>query len=366
MNPSTRQRRQIGLPLALGISVALHLLLLVISFWVPVTPQTAAAYEPPEESILHFSFAPETAEDVEGRIEGQVPIPSEPAQAPVQPDFEPEGTPSLEEPSSVAPPDALLELQEELVEPLEPPTRPDDPSQAEQQPPEPATEAEELLEQQAESAQLPGIDLPEGEQNTYRAQPETETPPEQTTTRSLDVNRALRDFGQALDRARESREPSDPGGGRPTNVFVPDHASLPPTGFGAGNLVFESRDYDWSDYARQIYMAIWRAWHNRLYQSTNEFESWGQDNRRWYLEHQAQIRFVIQRNGNVEGVVVETPSGCVPLDASAVDALVEVILPPLPTDFPRDQERVHAMFIAMGEIRSMRPVLTQLKRMGLF
>jgi hypothetical protein len=368
MNPSTRQRRQIGLPLALGISVGLHLLLLLISHWVPVTPETEAGYEPPEESMLHFSFAPETAEDVEGQIEGEVPIPSEPAQAPVQPDFEPDGAPSLEEPSSEARPDDLLELQEEAIERLEPPPRPEDRSQTEQQPEEsePPTQAEELLEQQAEPEQPPDVDLPEGERNTYRTQPEAETPSEQTPSRSLDVNRALRDFGQALDRSRETRERSESGGGRATNVFVPDHASLPPTGFGAGNLVFESRDYDWSDYARQIYMAIWRAWHNRLYQSTNDFESWAQDNRRWYLEHQSQIRFVILRNGNVDGVVIETPSGCVPLDTSAVDALIEVILPPLPSDFPRDQERVHAMFIAMGEIRSMRPVLTQLKRMGLF
>jgi hypothetical protein len=265
------------------------------------------------------------------------------------------------------PPDALLELPDEVVEELRPPAETDDRPPTDEQPEQqqPA-DAEELLERETEQAPPPGADLAEGDENTYRLQPETESSSEQGTTRSLDVGSAMRDFGQVLDRARESRSPAEPGGGRATNVFVPDHAALPPTGFGAGNLVFESRDYDWSDYARQIYMAIWRAWHNRLYQTTNEFEGWGQDNRRWYLENQAAIRFVIQRNGQVEGVMVETPSGCVPLDKSAADALVEVILPPLPDDFPRDQETVHALFIAVGEIRQMRPVLSQLKRMGLF
>ena len=48
------------------------------------------------------------------------------------------------------------------------------------------------------------------------------------------------------------------------------------------------------------------------------------------------------------------------------DALREVILPPLPPEFPRDQETVHARFIADGDVRTMRRFLAQLKRAGYF
>jgi hypothetical protein len=133
-----------------------------------------------------------------------------------------------------------------------------------------------------------------------------------------------------------------------------------------GNLVFESRDYDWSHYGRQIYMAIWRAWHNRLWLTTDDFEKWAHQTQSWLLNHQTQVRFVIERNGQVTGIVTESGSGCAPLDQSAIDALAEVILPPLPQDFPREGEVVHARFIAMGETRAMRPVLSRYKAMGLF
>ena len=65
-------------------------------------------------------------------------------------------------------------------------------------------------------------------------------------------------------------------------------------------------------------------------------------------------------------IAVESPSACLALDDSATDALAEVILPPLPADFPRDRETVHGRFIARGEIMSMRPHLSRLKRLGYF
>jgi hypothetical protein len=72
------------------------------------------------------------------------------------------------------------------------------------------------------------------------------------------------------------------------------------------------------------------------------------------------------RSGEVVDIAIETPSGCYPLDDSATDALKEVVLPPLPSDFQRDQEIVHARFIAEGEIRTMKAYLQQLKSAGYF
>ena len=73
---------------------------------------------------------------------------------------------------------------------------------------------------------------------------------------------------------------------------------------GAGGLQFESADYDWRDYAREIYWQIWWAWHRRLYESANEFEKWAHGNG-WYLDDSVDIRFVILSDGDVVDVVVE-------------------------------------------------------------
>jgi hypothetical protein len=42
------------------------------------------------------------------------------------------------------------------------------------------------------------------------------------------------------------------------------------------------------------------------------------------------------------------------------------VLPPLPADFQRDSETVHARFIAEGEIRTMKAFLQQMKNAGFF
>lgn len=190
----------------------------------------------------------------------------------------------------------------------------------------------------------------------------------------FDVQRALRDFGRNL-RATEPGAGQDGGGagkgsgrgsGDGRGLNVPDLTSLPSSGFGFGNLEFESKDFDWKDYARQIYVAIWRAWHNRLYLTTDAFEKWSFQNQLSLLDHQNRIRFRIERNGEVSGIALETPSGCVPLDDSALDALSEVVLPPLPSEFQRDQETIHARFLATGEIRNMRPSLQYLRDRGYF
>jgi hypothetical protein len=156
------------------------------------------------------------------------------------------------------------------------------------------------------------------------------------------------------------------GGIGDANVYAPDLSTVPYVGYGVGNLVFESGDFDWQDYGRQLYTAIWRAWHQRLWATTDDFEKWSSRTGEWTLNHMARVRFVIERNGDVTSIVTEEGSGCGPFDASFQEALEEVILPPLPAAFPRDQEAVRATFTGRGPIRNMRPTLNQLRRAGLF
>jgi hypothetical protein len=346
MNRAAAEPRQFRLSVALAISAALHAVALLV-FWALVLmgalfSRPEAKAEVPEETLLHFTFANEAETTAtEPEQAAGVPVPEEPVRpSPTPPDFEPEGTPSLETPSS-----AGIPLE---PEPVAPPRETPDPSDS----------ADDEVE---EAAALPVLD---GETATRDAPQSRDAGAESPASR-LDLDRALRDFGDAVTRAREAR-PQEPGSGRARNVFQPEPASFPASGFGAGNLTFESRDYDWSDYARQIYTALWQAWHNRLYETTEEFEKWAHQNSSWYLRHWTQARFVIERNGDVTEISVETPSGCLPLDQSAYDALQEVILPQLPADFPRDREVVHVRFIANGPIQGMRPTLTRLKQMGLF
>jgi hypothetical protein len=211
-------------------------------------------------------------------------------------------------------------------------------------------------------------EFPEQDDGPLTRDPRPESAPDSSSTgrRDFDLNRAMQDFGRQLDRARAANPPRPEGDGPPRNVFVPDPSEVVSTGYGLGNLTFETADFDWSDYARAIYIEIWRAWHNRLLRLVNDFEKWSYQNREPLLQHWNQVVFVIERSGEVSEVLIETPSGCIPLDDSATQALEEVILPPLPAAFPKQREVVHARFLANGEIRWMRPSLTNMKRAGLF
>ncbi len=181
---------------------------------------------------------------------------------------------------------------------------------------------------------------------------------------SKDILGRLQDFKRAVEAPHPSTSHGPQGGGHGSGgVTMPN---LPATGFGVGNLEFEGRDYDWESYGRQIHGIIWRAWHNRLLITASVFERWAAENRSWMLDHQNAVRFTILRSGQVVDVAVESGSGCYPLDDSATDALKEVVLPPLPADFPRDTETVHARFIAEGEIRTMKTFLQQMKNAGFF
>ncbi len=217
-----------------------------------------------------------------------------------------------------------------------------------------------------------------GEQGGPRPEPTPGTPPpeksgaDRSTIAEVgsnnfepkDILGRLREFKTAIEAPRPSTPNGPKGGGKGTGgVSMP---ALPPTGFGIGNLEFEGRDYDWESYGRQIHGIIWRAWHNRLLTTSSVFERWAAENRNWMLDHRNGVRFTILKTGQVVDVAIETPSGCYPLDDSATDALRGVVLPPLPTDFQRDTETVHARFVAEGEIRTMKAFLYQMKNAGYF
>jgi outer membrane biosynthesis protein TonB len=155
-----------------------------------------------------------------------------------------------------------------------------------------------------------------------------------------DLQGMLRDFQRAIEQPQTGTKKG--GGSGSGGLNMPD---VPSIGVGIGNLEFESRDYDWSSYARSIYWAIWRKWHMKMLDSVGVFERWGAERQRYVFDAKARIVFTIEKSGRVSGVAVETASGCYPFDDSATDALNEVLLPPLPSDFPRDQETVHATFI---------------------
>ena len=387
MTTPKRQPRSFSMPLALGISGVLHAILLLISLWLPVGRQLAAA-ERPQESEIKFTFAQPTEEaDLDGRIQGDVPVelpelPQEGAETqlpPVEAEPQPDAAASLQAPSAPGLPvpstPILPELREESpLDELHPEDRQeivdetlpvDEPEPVE----EPERTADEILAEQLRRADDPvetGSALPLDDAGEFLNVPESEPVPPVETDPSLNVEGALREFERRLRQWQASRPRPPAAGGEPRNTFHPPPQEVPSTGFGVGNLVFESSDYDWTDYARQIYWAIWSAWHNRLYESVDDFERWSHSSGNWMLNHQTAVRFVIESSGQVTGIAIETPAGCLPLDASAIDALEEVILPPLPADFPRDREVIHARFLAVGPVQGLRPTLRAFKARGYF
>jgi outer membrane biosynthesis protein TonB len=350
-NTTGPEREPFSLFWALVVSCALHLLLILISVWVPLKLSSAEEIDPLEETTIEFSFV-EPSDTEMDEVARDLPPEPTPPQPSAVPDVVPTGQPDL---------DRSLEPDLLPPEPIQPPI-PQAPEQPEPTPPLEQAEPEP----EPEPAEVGGAtDLPAEAEAEARREPDAASDRAATGPR-LDLSQALQDFRHSRARRPSSSQPSSGSRGTPNNVFVPDFSALPTTGFGMGNLRFESTDFDWSDYGRQIYMAIWRAWHNRLYMTTNEFDKWAHQARSWYLNHSAAVRFVIERSGQVSGIAIEAESGCLPLDRSAIDALEEVLLPPLPAAFPRDREVVHARFITRGDVRMMKQVLAQYKQLGLF
>lgn len=338
-------REPITLERAILVSLALHALIFL-----------AVLYAPKPERVAIVDKAAELEKPVP--ITFIVPRPPEP------------------KPPPTAPP----ARRSEAMTMLKPPPRPDETKPYRMQPaPDPSSsrpadrsEGKRGLNDPSSQAQAGGAmggprPTPEpGSPRTGPSEPSTEDGSLDTDTpASTDFAGRLRDFRRALEQPRPgppSRRGPEGGGEGPGGL---DLKGLAPSGTGIGNLEFESRDYDWNDYARTIYWEIWRRWHNRLLVTVPVFEKWAARNAP-LIDHQSRIRFTIERSGKLRDVAVETASGCYPLDDSATEALLEAVLPPLPDDFPRGQETVHARFIMEGDLRGLRPNLEAMKARGWF
>ncbi len=173
----------------------------------------------------------------------------------------------------------------------------------------------------------------------------------------------MREFDGAVRDAQAARPRS---GSVATNVFRPDALDLPTQGFGVGELTFTSTDFDWSDYGRQVYIAIWREWHRQMFYGVDEFERFAHRRQSWLMEHWNRLEFTIVRDGGVARVRLLRESELDPHDDATVRTLEGVVLPPLPEAFPRDEETVKARFLIYGDIRSMRRSLEYMRRRGYF
>ncbi len=328
---------------ALALSVVLHALLLLISFVLPWAAPAAAVEPRPQE--IRFSFTePDPFPDA----------PDEERAGEVLADRRPQ---PQRQPRAVPLPPAPPASTDRQTTSLDTPPRPQ-PTADPSRPPRGDRRAEPEPEPATDPAETPtGTELPPTDRG--RMAPGETSPPQ----RGVDLERALRSFQDAVDRAAADQ----PLPRSERNVFVPDPGEIPTQGAPYGVFEFSSRDYDWRDYARQLYERVMVAWYRRLDQSTSDFERWGRATSSLELVDRVIVRFTIEADGDVSGIHVLVPSECGPLDLSATDALEEVLLPALPEDFPRDREVVTGTFTArVADVFRFDDYFDYLKRYGIW
>lgn len=223
--------------------------------------------------------------------------------------------------------------------------------------PEEIKPEEKIAETEPEEQQPPSPQPP----------PEQQEPPE--PTRPLDSSEPeTRQRQQAPEDL--PLEPLAPAPGaaasRPEPTPLPERPSRPPTSgerprprrpldFNAqiqggyfGDLKFDSSDYNWSEYSTKVYFAVYRAWLRELFSRVLRFQRdqslLGLPN----LDGKVHIHFVFHRDGHVDQIQVVSPSPIPTLDRASSVALERAVLPPLPADFPRDQEGITFSFEIFG------------------
>jgi CubicO group peptidase (beta-lactamase class C family) len=335
--------------IALLVSVLLHGCLLLIAVYVPGLAEILT-FRPEEtvqeDTVVKFSFAPPAEQDSDGAArraaEATPPIPPAPV-----PSVDLSATTPVPQGAVPAPslptPEEAEESREEVQEA----------EQRQEAEPDRATEKAQEAEEVDPRPDRETAPKPNESQNTES----TPQPP------SFNLGEALREFEGALNAAQAAQPRT---GGVPVNVFRPDAAELPFAGFGVGNLEFGTRDYDWNDYGRQIYVAIWREWHKQLYYGVDEFERWAHQNQEWLAKARDKLEFVIESNGEVSRVTLLGGDGMDPLDDSTRRTLESVVLPPLPEDFPKDREIIRANFFLSGDLHTMRRSLEWMLKNGYF
>ena len=107
----------------------------------------------------------------------------------------------------------------------------------------------------------------------------------------------------------------------------------------AGPLSFETKWFDWGDYAQSMVSKIRVNWYGQMPQLV-----------RSGMKGVATIRFTIQRDGRITNVEIVESSGIPPYDFAARKAIeLSSPLNALPKDFPNSSERVVAMFFYNSE-----------------
>lgn len=99
-------------------------------------------------------------------------------------------------------------------------------------------------------------------------------------------------------------------------------------GMAIGTMSFDTQGFPWGDYARRLKLIIENNWYDRIPLAAREG-----------LRGFACLHIVIEKDGTISDVQVVQPSTVPPFTRAALDAVrASSPLPPLPTDFPEDQE----------------------------
>ena len=97
-----------------------------------------------------------------------------------------------------------------------------------------------------------------------------------------------------------------------------------------GTLSFDTKGFEWGDYARQLYLIIKKNWYDRIPIAAY----YGQKGKVF-------IRFVIEKDGSITDLAVIWSSEISPFDRAAENAIrASNPLPPLPANFPKEREGV--------------------------
>jgi TonB family protein len=328
-------------------------------------------------SLLTSTESAQAEEEIRVPLTFQEPEPAPPPAeqaTPSEPEPEPEPEPEEEDPP--APEDESLlgfESSEGSIEAR--PTRPQGPEAEIKAPPAPnEVEAPEELAPQPEEAEAepPEDAMPEPEEPSLE---EDETGPEEPIEEAPEpvpaddplppLERPSELGGTAPEDApREEEAPrpgrdalslpprpseSDPPNPRPDDTRrVPDFDVPATGGFWADDIKFESTDYDWSNYSTKLYFAIYRAWLRELLGRVRRFERDQALEGLPRIEGSVAIAFTIVREGESRRLEIVDPSVLPTLDEASSKAIQRAVIPPLPRDFPRDEERVTFRFRLAG------------------
>jgi periplasmic protein TonB len=102
----------------------------------------------------------------------------------------------------------------------------------------------------------------------------------------------------------------------------------------SGPVSFETQWYEWGEYANSMVRRIRYHWYNNMPALV-----------RMGVKGVVRIRFTIERDGRITDITILSSSGHPPYDFAARKALeLSSPLQPLPSDFPKDSERVTASF----------------------